>query len=307
MALEIAVTLEGAAGPFDSLRRTLIVGVGTSLALMASLVLIALRLPYHVRGKQIEAQLEMARRVQSDLLAPPYAVSPHVDFSVECIPAGEVGGDFCDVFSLDDGRVALVLGDVSGKGISAALLMGLIHGAIHSISWARSAEAHADATRHLNELLCAKTARERFSSLFWAYFDPADAMLYYVNAGHLPPILLRRRSVPDFEVRRLDTGGTVLGLLPGVAYEQGQIPVEEGDVLAIFSDGLSEAANPRDEQFGEGRILDAVRESWDRSAEEIRDTAIARVREFIHNAPPNDDQTLIVARFLNLKRTNRSN
>jgi sigma-B regulation protein RsbU (phosphoserine phosphatase) len=281
----------------------LIVGVGTSLALMASLALIALRLPHHLRSQQIEAQLALARRVQTDLLAPPFAVSPQIDFALECIPAGEVGGDFCDVFGVDNGRVALVLGDVSGKGISAALLMGLIHGAIHSVSWTDSAAAHENATRHLNELLCKKTARERFSSLFWGYFDPRESVLHYINAGHLPPLFIRRRSASDFtdfEVRRLDVGGTVLGLLSGVAFEQGHIPIQEGDLLVVFSDGLSEALNAQEEQFGESRMLSAIRECWDKSAEEIRDTAIARVQAFINNAPPNDDQTLIVARFQHL-------
>jgi sigma-B regulation protein RsbU (phosphoserine phosphatase) len=269
---------------------------------MASLALIAFRLPHHLRGQQIEAQLESARRVQTDLLAPPYTVSPQVDFALECIPAGEVGGDFCDVFNADNGRIALVLGDVSGKGISAALLMGLIHGAIHSVSWTESAAAHENATRHLNELLCKKTARERFSSLFWAYFDPRESMLHYVNAGHLPPLFIRRRSgaTADFDVRRLDAGGTVLGLLPGVAFEQGHVSIQEGDLLVVFSDGFSEAINTREEEFGENRMIAAIRECWDKSAEEIRDTAIARVQAFLENAPPNDDQTLIVARFQRL-------
>ncbi|HEX4998504.1 MAG TPA: SpoIIE family protein phosphatase [Terriglobia bacterium] len=311
VALEIAIPLTSVSGPFASLRRTLIVGVGTSLALMASLVLIALRLPHHLRSQQIEAQLELARRVQTDLLAPPYAVSPQIDFSLECIPAGEVGGDFCDVFSADNGRVALILGDVSGKGISAALLMGLIHGALHSVSWTDSPAAHENATRHLNELLCKKTARERFSSLFWAYFDPRESTLHYINAGHLPPLLIRRRSGSDsgnLEVRRLEAGGTVLGLLPGMAYQQAQELIEEGDLLVIFSDGFSEAVNSREEEFGEDRMLDAIRDCWDKSAEEIRDTALDRVQAFIDNAPPNDDQTLIVARFQNLvaRRTETS-
>jgi sigma-B regulation protein RsbU (phosphoserine phosphatase) len=303
VALEIAITLDSVSGPFASLRRLLVVGVGTSLALMASLALIRLRLPHHLRGQQIEAQLESARRVQTDLLAPPYTVSPQVDFALECIPAGEVGGDFCEVFCAGNGRVALVLGDVSGKGISAALLMGLIHGAIHSVPWTESATAHENATRHLNELLCKKTARERFSSLFWAYFDPQESMLHYVNAGHLPPLFIRGRNgvdLTDPEVKRLDVGGTVLGLLPGVSFEQGHIPIQEGDLLVVFSDGFSEAVNANEEEFGESRMLAAIRECWNKSAEEIRDTAIARVQTFTDNAPPNDDQTLIVARFQRL-------
>jgi hypothetical protein len=117
--------------------------------------------------------------------------SRNFDFAAECIPAGDVGGDFCDMFRTADSRTAFVLGDVSGKGISAALLMALIHGAIQSMSWTRSARDHENATASLNTLLCRKTATERFSTLFWGYFDPRTSVLRYINAGHLPPLLVR--------------------------------------------------------------------------------------------------------------------
>jgi stage II sporulation SpoE-like protein len=190
--VEIAIIPESVSGSFASLRRNLIVGVSASFALMAALVLLAVRFPYYLRSQQIERELNLARRVQADLLPSAESISPYVDFSAECISAWQVGGDFCDVFHVPEDRSALVLGDVSGKGISAALLMALIHGAIHSVSWTRSTQDHVTASRQLNTLLCQKTASERFTSLFWGYFDPQRSTIQYINAGHLPPLLLRK-------------------------------------------------------------------------------------------------------------------
>src|SRR5262249_32378920 len=161
--------LDSVSTSFASLRIYLIVGVSGALALMAALILIRLRFPHYLRGQQIEGQLELARHVQADLLPSGKQVSPNLDFATECISAWEVGGDFCDVFNIPGGRTAIVLGDVSGKGISAALLMALIHGAIHSSSWTQSRHDHEEASRSLNTLLCKKTARERFASLFWGF------------------------------------------------------------------------------------------------------------------------------------------
>ena len=137
-------------------------------------------------------------------------------------PAGDVGGDFCDMFRIGDNRTAFVLGDVSGKGISAALLMALIHGAIQSMSWTRSAQDHENATRSLNSLLCRKTATERFSTMFWGYFDPKTSVLRYINAGHLPPLLIRAGEFGNLEVQRLETGGPYSGLIPDTPFTQGQ-------------------------------------------------------------------------------------
>ena len=201
------------------------------------------------------------------------------------------------MFNVDRERVAFVFGDVSGKGISAALLTGLIHGAVHSISWTESAADHKNASRHLNELLCRKTARERFSSLFWAYFDPSKSELNYVNAGHLPPLLIRRNEDGGYDSQRLETGGTVLGLIPDADYNQGRATIAEGDLLVVFSDGIIEATNASGDEFGETRLFDAIRDSWDKSADEIRDAAFKAFRTYLDNTSPEDDQTLIIARF----------
>jgi serine phosphatase RsbU (regulator of sigma subunit) len=294
--VEIALFPDSVAGSFAGLKRNLIVGLSASFTLMAALVLIAMRFPYYLRGQQLNRELDLARRVQADLLPSPETISPYVDFSAECISAWQVGGDFCDVFHVAEDRTALVLGDVSGKGISAALLMALIHGAIHSISWTRSTQDHINASRQLNTLLCQKTAAERFTSLFWGCFDPQRSTIQYINAGHLPPFLLRMNE-DKLEVHRLETGGPVMGLLPGANFQQGEQFVAPGDLLIAFSDGVVEAHNEAGDEFGDSRLVSIAKELWNAEASDIRNTIHARLKEFKGNAPVDDDETLIVVRF----------
>jgi len=294
--VEIAIIPESVSGSFASLRRNLIVGVSASFALMAALVLLAVRFPYYLRSQQIERELNLARRVQADLLPSAESISPYVDFSAECISAWQVGGDFCDVFHVPEDRSALVLGDVSGKGISAALLMALIHGAIHSLSWTRSTQDHVTASRQLNTLLCQKTASERFTSLFWGYFDPQRSTIQYINAGHLPPLLLRKTQ-NELEIHKLETGGPVMGLLPGANFQQGEEFVAPGDLLVAFSDGVVEATDPAGEEFGDKRLLAVIQDLWDASASDIRNAIHVRLKAFTGDEPVGDDQTLIVVRF----------
>jgi len=294
--VEIAILPESVSGSFASLRRNLVIGVSASLTLMGALVLLALRFPNYLRGQQLERELNLARRVQADLLPSAETISPDVDFSAECISAWQVGGDFCDVFHVPEDRTALVLGDVSGKGISAALLMALIHGAIHSVSWTRSTQEHVTASRQLNTLLYQKTAMERFASLFWGYFDPQRSTIQYINAGHLPPLLVRKTD-GEFEIQRLEAGGAVMGLLPGTNFQQGEQFVAPGDLLVAFSDGVVEATNAAGEEFGETRLITTIRALWDASASDIRNAIHTQLKEFTGNEPVNDDQTIIVVRF----------
>ena len=294
--VELALLPESVSGSFASLRRNLVIGVSASLTLMAAMILLALRFPGYLRGQHLERELDLARRVQADLLPSADTISPNVDFSAECISAWEVGGDFCDVFHVPEDRTALVLGDVSGKGISAALLMALIHGAIHSVSWTRSTQDHVTASRQLNALLCQKTASERFTSLFWGYFDPQRSIIQYINGGHLPPLLLRKKD-GQLEVHRLEVGGPVMGLLPDANFQQGEEYVAPGDLLVAFSDGVVEAENSAGEEFGDKRLISAIGELSEASATDIRNAIHTRLKEFTGNEPVADDQTLIVVRF----------
>lgn len=297
-AVEIGVYTEGVSTRFGQLRERLILGCSASIALLAAVLIIGLRFRHYLRGKQVEEQLAMARRVQFDLLPPGSLLTRDLEFAARCVPAWQVGGDFYDAFETEDHQIALVLGDVSGKGISAALLMGVVQGVVHASNGTGSPAHHEQAMERLNHLLCMKTARERFVSLFWCYFDPMRSVLSYINAGHLPPLLIRKTGAVDFEVIHLDAGGgPVLGLLPGATYEQSEISILPGDLLAVFSDGVLEAANALDQEFGEERIVAAVRDNWTGSPTEICDAILAGVRQFLGKQLPHDDQTLMIVRL----------
>jgi serine phosphatase RsbU (regulator of sigma subunit) len=295
--VEIAIYLNGVSTRFGPLRQNLIVNCSAAIALWAAVIVIAFRFRNYLRGKQVEEQLAMARLVQFDLLPPGKLLTRDLEFAARCVPAWQVGGDFYDAFETDGHQIALILGDVSGKGLSAALVMGVVQGAVHASNVTGAASNHEQSAERLNQLLCMKTARERFVSLVWCCFDPIASVLGYINAGHLPPLLVRQKADGSFEVERLDEGGPVLGVLPGATYRQARVAIQPGDLLVVFSDGILEAANARDEEFGEERILAAVEENWAGSPAEILDAVLAKVRTFLGKELPHDDQTLMVVRL----------
>jgi serine phosphatase RsbU (regulator of sigma subunit) len=303
--IEIAIYLNGVSTRFGPLRQNLIVGCSAAVALWAAVIVIAFRFRNYLRGKQVEEQLAMARLVQFDLLPPGKLLTRDLEFAARCVPAWQVGGDFYDAFETDGHQIALILGDVSGKGLSAALVMGVVQGAVHASNVTGAASNHEQSAERLNQLLCMKTARERFVSLVWCCFDPIASVLGYINAGHLPPLLVRQKVDGSFEVERLEEGGPVLGVLPGATYRQARVAIQPGDLLVVFSDGISEAANARDEEFGEARILAAVEENWAGSPAEILDAVLARVRTFLGKELPHDDQTLMVVRLQGVAKQSR--
>lgn len=304
-AIEVGIYTDSVSTRFGPLRRNLIIGTTAAFALLGAVVLIGLRFRHYLRHKQVEEQLAMARLVQFDLLPSGSLLAQDLEFAARCVPTWQVGGDFYDAFETVDHQIALVLGDVSGKGLSAALLMGVVQGVVHASNGTGAPVNHEQSMERLNHLLCVKTARERFVSLVWCYFDPARAVLSYINAGHLPPLLIRKTGGSNhFEVHRLDEGGgPVLGLLPHAAYEQVRIAIMPGDLLVVFSDGILEAANALDEEFGEERILAAIEENWAGSPTEICDAVLTKVRAFLGKQLPHDDQTLMVVRLQKVPAT----
>jgi sigma-B regulation protein RsbU (phosphoserine phosphatase) len=266
------------------------------------MVLLYFRFPNYVNGKRLEHQTELARQVQMDLLPPAKLTVENLDFAAECIPAWQVGGDFYDVFSADDGRVAIALGDVSGKGLPASVVVGLLLGAARASNWMAGTAEHEASTTRLSELIRARTSLERFASLFWCYYEPRAGIVRYVNAGHLPPILVHRDG-DRIEVSRLEDGGPVLGVVPGARYSQGTAAARSGDLLVIYSDGVVEATNSDGVQFEEERLLDAINANLDRPSAEIRDEILRHVRLFLGEETAQDDITLVVARFSELQNT----
>lgn len=290
--LEMAVFLDGNSTPLWPLKRNLMINSSAALALLMSLTVIALRLRAYVAGRQLEQEVEIARTVQRDLLPSASRKLEGFELAADCVPATRVSGDFFDTFPGRAGRPAFVLGDVSGKGVPAALLMGVIHGAVRSSGWTESAMQHAEAAQELNRLLYERAATERFATMFWSYFDPASQHLHYVNAGHCPPLLLK--AAHRNTILRLAIGGPVLGLLPNAAYQNGSVRLDAGDILVLYSDGIVEAANSQDEEFGEQRIQAIVAKCRNKTAEQIRDEILSAVQAFTGRGVPEDDRTLCV-------------
>jgi hypothetical protein len=295
--LEIASSTEGASSVFWPVRQNLIINCSAAVALLACLTMIAFRFKAYIQGKQLERQLEIASKVQQALLPAPERAPEQITVAAEFIPAQGVGGDFYDVFDAAPNRVAMLLGDVSGKGIPAALLMGVIHGAARSANWTESAKAHEQSTARLNRMLCERASSERFASMFWSYFDSESETLHYINAGHCAPLLLMERN-DGRSVAALEEGGPVLGLLPNARYEQTAINTCAGDLLVMFSDGVVEAANEADEEFGEARIRFLLETApAGITADQLHNDIMAAVHAFTGKAQPHDDLTLVVVRL----------
>jgi sigma-B regulation protein RsbU (phosphoserine phosphatase) len=268
-----------------------------ALALVIAMIVIGLRFGPYLRGKQLQQQADVARSVQLDLMPPTESIPEDLDFAGACIPAGQVGGDFYDVCADKKSRIGLMLTDVAGKGLPAALLSSLIQGALRAISWTSDALVQAGAAQQLNDFLCARSAPERFASMICCYYDPRASTLRYVNAGHLPPMLIHRGQTGTFSVQRLEDGGPVLGLLPGAFYLQGEVAVGPGDLLVMFSDGITEAENTSGEDFGESRLLEAICNNWDAPTRNLCDAVLGDLRSFLGDLDPQDDQTLMIVRL----------
>lgn len=295
---QVALYLHGKSDVFRPLRRNLVISIGSAIALVASMILAYILWPSYQRGRHLEEQVALARMVQQEFLPRECVACEKLDFAAEFIPFSEVGGDYYDLFLTADGKIHIVLGDVSGKGLPAAMLMGLLQGAVRSAAEISPLSEIAGRMAKLNELLRARTDGSRFVSLFWGCLDRSDGSLRYVNAGHLPPILLRRSGGAGVSVERLETGGPVLGLLLGSSYEEGKVGVQEGDVLALYSDGLTEANNTKGEEFGEERLVRELQAFHRESATEICRGVLAEMKSYTGTQPQRDDLTLLVIRLV---------
>jgi len=275
--------------PGSPAETNLIVNGAAALALLGAVVFIGVRTRYHRRAKRWELQLAQGRAVQNQLMPAANVEISNVQVAAEFLPAFEVGGDLYDVFPTEGGRVAFSLGDVSGKGLPAALLMGMIQGAVRSNAWFRDTATHEAFAKQLNTLLCNSSAAAKFASLFWGAYDPARGKLSYVSAGHCPGFVVRRGQVV-----RLDSTGPVLGLLQRSTFEQVSVDFAYGDLLVLYSDGIIEAANAKGEEFGEERLAEVLQRCKGASAEYTRVEILHDYREFLGAMAPEDDLTLLV-------------
>jgi sigma-B regulation protein RsbU (phosphoserine phosphatase) len=241
-------------------------------------------------------ELEVARDVQQEMF--PKTLPQLVDFeyAAACRPAKFVGGDYYDWLSLPNGKLVFTLGDVSGKGISAALVMAGIQSSLRRELMGASPEL-AKCLAEFNQTLLCSTALGRYSTLFCGIFDSASGLLTYVNCGHVAPILCHR-SGGKRRIERLDVGGTPIGLLEGVSYEQAEVRLTSGDVLVCFSDGFSEATNSADEMWEESALEQAVLSNRGVAAKQLVSHLFAAVDEFTDGGEQSDDMTMVVLRSL---------
>jgi sigma-B regulation protein RsbU (phosphoserine phosphatase) len=237
-------------------------------------------------------ELELAREVQAHFFSSLAPAGPGLEVAGRYRRARAVGGDYYDVIRLSDTAVALTLGDVAGKGIAAALLMATLRAYVRSQP--SDPGQLAALMSRLNHLLHESCPGARYASLFYAVHDVAHADLVYVNAGHPPPVLLGPAA--DATPIQLQTGGTVLGLLPDATYDVGRVQLAAGSVLVAYSDGLTEACNTMGSDWGEGRLMSAIRTARTCSAGGLADHLLAEVARFMADGPQQDDMTLLVVR-----------
>ncbi len=255
--------------------------------------------------QRIDREIEIAREVQERLLPQTYPVVVGLDFAAYSRAARDVGGDYYDFIALENGSLAIAIGDVSGKGISAALLMASIRAALHGLTFSGDLDL-ARVIEGLNRIIFDSSTSNRFVTFFFGEYDPVTRTLEYVNAGHNAPLLLRPTAAhdgfcnPEAEcmVQRLDTGGPVLGIFTEVRYEQGKIQLQPYDALIAFTDGISEAMNADLEEWGEERLIAAARMSTHLTAQDIVTAVVASADRFTAGAPQNDDLSLVVLKVL---------
>ena len=202
-------------------------------------------------------------------------------------PASGVGGDCYDAIAFGTSRIGLSIADVVGKGIPAALLMSNLQAAVRA--FATEAARPAELCQQVNRILCGRIAEGRFISFFYCVADTALGVLTYSNAGHYAPMLVRS----DGSVDRLTAGGAVLGVFSDAAYEQGHVPIASGDRMIFFTDGVTEARNAADEEFGEERLQSAAVANRACSAPSLQARLSEEVSAFTSDKF-HDDATLIV-------------
>lgn len=238
--------------------------------------------------QRLRSELDVAATIQSRLLPTHLPAWPGYDFAAESRPAEVVGGDFFDVIPLDERRVALCLGDVSGKGLPAALVMANAQALLRSLlRWGTPVH---EALRRANRMLHESTDARTFVTLFAAVLDGEAHLLTYANAGHTRPLIARAGAA----VRSLDEGALALGLRPDAAYTSLSCPLEPGDVLLLYSDGATEAMDARHDLFGTERLADALARSRHLPAPALQQHVLAAIEQHAGGAPPSDDLTLLV-------------
>lgn len=241
--------------------------------------------------ERVNREIEIAREVQERLFPQEMPLIAGGSVAGACRAALGVGGDYYDLIHLEDGRVGFAIGDVSGKGISAALLMASLRASLRGVTLDNPRD-FAKLMHKVNRLVYEASASNRYATFFFAAYDPRTRRLECVNAGHNPPVLLR-----GDQVIRLEAGGPVVGLLPFAPYTEQVLTLEPGDLLILYTDGFSEAMTRDDEEWGEERMIAAARAVQTGTAEEVLRSLFRAADAFTAGAPQHDDMTLLILKL----------
>jgi serine phosphatase RsbU (regulator of sigma subunit) len=241
-----------------------------------------------LQQERLERELQLAMEIQQRFqpTAPP--VVPGYELQGISFPCYEIGGDYYDFIRREDGRLVIALGDVSGKGTAAALLMSSLHAAIHAQTG--SHDTLVQTISAVNRYLAENIPPNRFVTLFYAELDPDSGALSFLNAGHNPPLIVHSAGT----VEQLASGGLPLGIKADADYREGRTHLQMGDVLVIYSDGVTEAASPSGEEFGPTRLYEVVSRNVDASAAGIRDRIESALTKFSQGTQAADDITLVI-------------
>ncbi|MGB9180504.1 MAG: SpoIIE family protein phosphatase [Pyrinomonadaceae bacterium] len=263
----------------------------TTLASVAAIRVENARLLEEQMDRQrLEHELQLASEIQQRFqpTAPP--VVKGYELQGISFPCYEIGGDYYDFIEREDGRLVIALGDVSGKGTAAALLMSSLHAAVHAQSSAHN--SIVETISAVNRYLADNIPSNRFVTLFYAELDPRTGALTFLNAGHNPPLIVHGAGT----VEQLDSGGLPLGIKRDAPYREGRTHLQLGDVLVIYSDGVSEAQSPGGEEFGTTRLHQVVAQNLKASAAGIRDRIESALTKFAQGTPAADDITLVIVK-----------
>jgi serine phosphatase RsbU (regulator of sigma subunit) len=243
-----------------------------------------------VEQEKLRRDLALAAEVQKRLLPHRAPDLDAVSLAAVSVPARSVGGDYYDFIEAGDRRIGIALADVAGKGVAAALIMSVVQASLRILSSEGELSLPQLAAK-MNQFLHRATGSNGYATFFYAQLDTNSRTLRYVNAGHLPPYLLRST---DGCVQELSTGGAVIGLFPALSYQEATVELQPGDVLVAFTDGVTEALNAADEEYGEERLKNLLREVVHLPVQEISSRMSDELRSWINDAPQYDDLTFVV-------------
>lgn len=237
---------------------------------------------------QYREEMKLASEIQTRLL--PKSQPELIGYKIagKSVPASEVGGDFYDFISIDNNNLAFCLGDVSGKGIPAALLMANLQSVLRGQTL--TGNSCKECVTLANNILYHNTASNKFATLFYGTIDISNHELTYCNAGHNMPLYLSS----DNKITPLESGGMAAGIMPWIPYEEIIMSFKSGDLMILFSDGITEAMNSKDEEFGEERLINLVTGNRNRLPEELINIIFKEVNDFSGNKPQADDMTLVI-------------